>query len=392
MKTDVRQQVRTLAEFHQESRQPVELHEVQDMVSQATTRKPRRSLPGPAVAMAIMVSVLAVVGGVALIVSTTQGTPPADTLPVTTPPTQPASTLQFTKVPPPADLGGLGENVQLTTAADEFVLCSDESAVTSADGVNWEPVRSLSAAGFWCTDSWGDTIARIVEAEPRTDTVEVIDGSGEVRLHTFQSSVHAIAVNERGILAKTGLGLWFSEDGSVWQEVDDLPTGFHFASILQMIGSHDGFYAIQAGGNINALVDVWYSKDGFEWIDIGTARDGHGDLKRWGDSVVWDSRATHLLTPTQVIHLERLEIEGEAIRATGGTAGQLIISNSPNDLDGHITDLQLITPGGDIQPLVVDPEMLDSYFVAAASLGDTFLVITRSRDRSEFSFWLGDTQ
>lgn len=84
MSTDTRQQIRELAEAHRANRQPVELHEVQGIVRSATKPLPRRTLHGPAVAVAVMAAVLLVVGGLALLVSTTQETPPADRVTPTT--------------------------------------------------------------------------------------------------------------------------------------------------------------------------------------------------------------------------------------------------------------------------------------------------------------------
>ena len=352
MSTDIREQIRELAEFHRLHRQPVEIHEVHGEAGRTKNSVARPRLGGPALALAVMAAVLVVVGGLALLVSTSEETPPADTVvpptvvvPTTVPTTPSTSIAGETPIGTPGlaweriaqrempDELGVGPlNSKLLDGGDRFILLQGAEALTagasSFDGVTWETRRFEGAVGDTVMGAaWEDMVlvasggggwSREEDGGPVfsiPSVVSVIRPDGSVERRVFDGDVQSMAIGPVGmlvtlaphasygyvidqilgsefsgtlyqaslqggvlvveraldgetaeiVLSEHGLteddlnspvAGWYSESGSAWVPVPDMPPG------LSPVGTRDGFVGVS--GSM-----VWHSEDGLEWNLLG---------------------------------------------------------------------------------------------------------------------------
>lgn len=319
MSTDTRQQIRELAEFHQANRRPVELHEVQGTVSRATKSGPR-TLLGPAVAAAVMAAILLVTGGLALLVSMTEETPPADTITPTTlvvpttvsptPSTTPAedaslgtSTLVWQRfetdqIPVEPGVGAVGGTV--LDGGERFVLLSGTEALTavatSSDGVSWftrqldeavelghtaaawdDTVLVASGGGGWSNEEDGPVFSS-------PSVVSVISPDGSVQRQVFDGDVLSAAVGPAGMFVT------LQPHGSYGVVIDQI-LGSEFSRTLYQAEVRNGvlFVTREPDGataeivlsehgldeeDLNSPVAGWYSEDGGIWAPAPDAPAG----------------------------------------------------------------------------------------------------------------------
>jgi len=322
MSTDVREQIREMAEFHQSNRLPVELREVQGMASGATKPIPRRSLRGPALAVAVMAAVLVVIGGVALLVSTPAEAPPADTVtpttlvvPTTAPPspsttpTQDSSLgtldLVWERIEPDEVPGGLGAgplNGMILDGGDRFILLQGDEGLsgvaTSFDGVSWltQPFReAVGETGIGV--AWEDTVLvagggggwSLEEDGPvfsSPSVVSVIHPDGSVDRGVLDGDVLSAAVGPAGMFVT------IQPHGSYGVVIDQI-LGSEFSGTLYEAEVRDGVLFVRSEPDnetfeivlsehglteedLNSPVAGWYSEDGGEWIPAPDAPAGIG--------------------------------------------------------------------------------------------------------------------
>lgn len=320
MSTDTRQQIRELAEFHQANRQPVQLQEVQGTVGTATNSQRRMALRGPVIAAAVMAAILLVVGGLALLVSLTEETPPADTLtpttlgvPTTLSPTpsttelrdgsSAGSDLVFRPVEAgeiPIELGVGPLNSMVVDGGDRFVLLSGAEAVTtvatSFDGITWvtrpidEPVVGGHMAAAWegtvlvAAGGGGWSIEEDGPVFFSPSVVSVIGPDGSVDREIFDGDVLSAAVGPAGMFVTL---LPHRSYGAVVDQI----LGSEFSRTLYRAEVSDGILFVtrepdretaeivlsEHGLNeddLNSPVAGWYSEDGDVWIPVPDAPPG----------------------------------------------------------------------------------------------------------------------
>lgn len=313
MSTDIRQQIRELAELQQSSRRPVELHEVQGFSTGASTPIPRRNLRGPALAVAVMAAVLVVIGGLALLVSSGEETPPADSVtpttlvvPTTASPT-PSTTATADLAPGTADLtwqridmdqipeplnAPLGATI--FDGGDKFVafIAGDASTevLISADGTNWRSVPTEEALGDAQTAAaWEDEVLVATggggwsweEDGPffsSPSIVSVVHSDGSVDRRVFDGDVRSAALGPAGMFVTLAphasygyvidqiLGSEFS--GAVYEtEVRDgvlVVTRAPDGETAEIVLSEHGL----TEDELNSPVAGWYSAAGSDWLPV----------------------------------------------------------------------------------------------------------------------------
>jgi hypothetical protein len=320
MSIDIREQIKEMAEFHKSNREPVELEEVEQLVGRASKSMPRRTLPGPALAVAVMAAVLVLFGGVALVISTTRETPPAD--PVTPTTLVVPTTVPSTPSTNPEDDSNLGDldlvwqrvemNQQfdlsegsLATILDggnKFILvrqASDNLArvLKSADGSNWLTISvEEEVGGAHTAAAWEDTVLLAAggggwsreENGPvfwSPSMVSVIHPDGSVNRHVFDGDVQSAAVGPTGMFVTL---LPHASYGVVLDEI----LGDGFSNTLYQAEVRDGVLFVTRDepnretfeivlsehglteDDLNSPVANWYSESGSDWIPVSDTPSG----------------------------------------------------------------------------------------------------------------------
>jgi hypothetical protein len=315
MSTDIRQHIKEMAEFHQSNRQPVELHEVEVMVSTSAKPMTGRNLRGLALGVAVMVAVLLVFGGLALLVSTNQATPPADTVtpttlvaPTTAPPSPTTTPVQgsslgavdlaWERIEPgeiPSEIGFGPLNSTVLDGGDRFVLLRGAEALTgiatSFDGVSWVTQPFQETVGETVMGvAWEDTVlvaagggrwSREEDGGPAfsiPSVVSVVHPDGRVQRRVFDGDVQSLAIGPTGMFAT------LTPHASYGYVIDQI-LGSEFSGTLYEAEVRDGVLVVERAvdgqtaeivlsehglteEDLNSPVASWYSQSGSEWTPV----------------------------------------------------------------------------------------------------------------------------
>ncbi len=238
--------------------------------------------------------------------------------------------------------GRIRENlVGLEHAAGQYVMCGGDIDgfwyATSEDAASWErvdvPWTVQSPAGFGCPGVWGDTA---VSLDPRSEThVLTVRHGSETSTREFADGVGAVAVGGPGALVLAGDAHWLvSEGGSGlhWLRLGDAD----HRSIVDVIGTEDGYYTVEPTGGSDDPFMVRFSGDGAGWTVLGSVEGHGGTLVRRDGRAVWTgdsgSPSYSLLTPDGVLasaplpgsRVDRDEAPDAPHRVAIGSAGALV--------------------------------------------------------------------